>query len=252
MPYSSSPGLGRGHIVKRAIAIASMLGCMCAQLALGDDGTEALSVPGLFAEVAAQSKQPHAYDWKKASYELQLGFGTVDENNSFENEVWELGLGFPTDVGWIFASGIRRVNMQRTRSSDMLGRSPFVQDAQMTRYEWFFNADWRLVEGRAMSLLSPFITDVEQATFFVVGAHMNHPNRGLKPKKTDKPEPFPGEKRVNSQFNFELGLKWQLYLPKSFGTFFMWTYQRPILGNTGDLKSWHYFTGGLLWSFGAS
>lgn len=230
----------------------SLVAALTSPALRADDTAQALSLPGLFDEVVTKTKAKHVYDWKRATYELQLGYGTVDEKNNFENAAWDLGFGVPTDSGWIFGGGLRRVIMASTASSDDVGRGPFTQDAQMTRYELYMNANWRILEGRAMTALTPWISDLEMATFLILGFHFNHPNKGNMPKKTDKPAPYTGQRQVNAEHVFELGLKWQVYTPQSFGMFFTIERQMPILGNTGNLGAFNYLSGGILWSFGAS
>ncbi len=234
------------------VVISALVAIMvCAdQLIAAESESKALGLPGLLEEVASEAKSPHIYDWRNAVLELRLGYGKVIEYNDFDNSAWEFGIGIPFD-GWILDFGLRRVKVEQTSSSRLLGRTPFEQDAQVSRYELFVDGSLRLTEGRAMTALSPLIPDVEQATFVVAGIHISHPNRRWIPSKSDRPEPYAGQRRVNSERNFELGFKWQLYLPQALGVYFMAQRQWP-LGSTGALGHYDYLTGGALWSFSGS
>lgn len=204
------------------------------------DVREDLSSQTLLPEIVSSSQTPHAFDWRKASVSLNLSLLRVDEKNTFENDAYDyqfMGL-LPVADSGILRMGLRRIEVLETKSSKLIGRTPFKQSASLTRYEVVVQGGYPLLEGRAISRLS-FLPSLEQVFFVLAGAHYSHPNASWIPKKGDRPDPYPGQDQVHSNINLELGCLWQVYLPSRFGMFVDWTYQIPIR-NAGDLKSWVY------------
>jgi hypothetical protein len=107
-----------------------------------------------------------------------------------------------------------------------------------------------LIEGRALSRLSPLIVDVDQVVRAEASIHYSHPNSDPYPRRKKYFEPKLGQDPVNSTWVLELGVRWQLYLPESFGIYVEATEHLP-LAETGDLKRWNAFIVGLLYAFGA-
>ena len=232
------------HIVPLAAAAATSLVGTKARAA------DPLTAQGIVDEVVSRSESPHAYDWRSATAELEAAVGEVNAANNFDNEVYELAAGIPLGDGSLARFGVRRAQVYATPSSNMVGRTPFRQASLVTRYEVFGGYGFGLLEGRAMTRLSPWLGDVENALFLWGGAHFSHPNQSLVPKRSDDPTPLPGQAPIHAKIVVETGLRWHVYLPRSFGLAFEALYQHP-LGGTDDLKSWTYFSGGVLWSFGA-
>ena len=212
------------------------------------DMADVMPSSGLFSDVISRSQKPHVYDWRKASSELDLGYGYTDEANNFDNEAYDIGLGFPLGSG-IFRLDLRRINVYPTRSSNLLGRTPFTQEATVTRYEAGGTFMWSVFEGRSISRLSPAVTDLDHAFFLTAGLFYSHPNKSLMIKKSDTPAPLLGQQQVTPTLVSEIGMRWHLYLPQAFGLFFAYTKQFANKGH--DLNSWISVSGGLLWSFGA-
>ena len=210
---------------------------------------DGLSVESLVQDVISRSESPHVSDWRKYKFEMQAGYGYVEERNNFTNSAYELSGALPAGAGSQFRFGLRRVLMQRTDSTDKIARTPFKQAAQYSRYELQVAYAYGLMEGRAMTRLSPMIPDFEHATLINVGVHYNLPGEKTLPSRGTPPQPLPGQQPVNSNFNFEIGLRWHLYTPQTFGFYLEAAYQRPMSA-TGALKSWNYFSGGVLWSIG--
>jgi hypothetical protein len=210
---------------------------------------EPLSVHGAVQEVISRSSSPHISDWRQASYELELGYGFSAERNNFDSETYEAAAGFPTGSGSLFRLGLRHASVHSTPSSTDMGRTPFTQSAQSTRYEFFGGYGWGLLEGRSMTQLTPLLPDVENATFFWIGGHYSLPDATWLPQIGNTPARMPGQDQVNARFNLELGLRWHVYFPRSFGIYFEAMQVRPI-GGAGDLHYWAYYSGGVLWAFG--
>ena len=85
----------------------------------------------------------------------------------------------------------------------------------------------------------------------VGGLHYADPNSTTIPKLGDDTGTLPGQKKAYSTFNLEIGLRWEIYFPASYGVFFEMDQERPVRSLGGGLNSWQHFTGGLLWAIGA-
>ncbi|MCX6109529.1 MAG: hypothetical protein NTZ90_08005 [Proteobacteria bacterium] len=211
---------------------------------------EGMSVAGIVKEVTSRAESPHAYDWRRASAEVQLGYGYTAEANNFDTDTVELGVGIPVSGGSLLRFGLRRAMVHGTPSSNAIGRTPFKQGAQSTRYELFGGYGFGLLEGRSMTRFSPLLPDFEQVLLAWGGAHYNHLNRTWIPMRSDPPAPLAGQDPAYAKINIEIGLRWQVYMPQSFGLSFEAIQVRPV-GGSGQLRYWAYYSGGVLWSFGA-
>lgn len=207
-------------------------------------GLDPMYTPGIVSEVISESRSPRVYDWRKNSYELQLGTGYIDEANNFETEVYEIILGVPMEGGLMTRFGLRRVIVRGTDSSDKIGRTPFTQESAMTRYELVAGMAFSLLEGRNFTRFSPGLGDFENVVLAWGGLHYSHPNASYIPKKNEKPRKLPGQKPVNQKIVIELGLRWAIYLPKDYGIYMESIYNFP-LGASDELDNWIYFAGGI-------
>ncbi len=228
------------HSLFRLLVLAALL-----------QGAAALANPlqsaSIVEEVLSQTSSPHAFDWRRSLLEIRGGYGFVHEANNFENEAFALGVSIPSLYGSSLRVNIRRVNVYSTSSSRMLGRTPFQQAAQLTRYELGIGAGYYLLEGRAFSRLSPVVADLEFTLSGVVGLHYNHENAGRLPKFGDRPKLYVGQERAYSKLTWELGLEWVVYFPSALGIMLEMQYQTAP-GTDSALSDWWYFSGGMLWS----
>jgi len=206
-----------------------------------------LSSEGLVQEALSEVKNPHAFDWRKSSYELELGYDYADEKNNFENDGAHLGLAFPTSSGFLTRLALRRMLVYGSESSNKVGRTPFRQPAGVSRYELMVGGGMSLVEGRAITRLSPWLPDLEHVLHFTFGVHYSHPNKTWIPRRDDPPDTLPGQRPVNSRWVLEAGLKYQLYLPSAFGLFYEISRHFPLQPAAGQ-RSWTVFSGGLTWA----
>lgn len=237
------------HLVSGLLVLAST-SVIGAEKASDSKVIDLYNASSFIPEVVSKSETPHAYDWRKATVEIQLGYGTIDERNNFESSAYELGVGIPLAGSSMMRLGLRRVNEYATPSSNDIGRTHFKQSALMNRYEIFGGYSYALIEARGMTRLTPLLPDFQTIFFIHGGAHYAHANRTWRPALKDSPEPFPGQDAVNPKIVLELALRYHIYLPQSFGIALESQYCKP-LGNTGQLSSWSYFAGSLLWSLGA-
>jgi hypothetical protein len=172
---------------------------------------------GLVQEVITEISNPVVFDFRRADWEFTLIGGYNDEANNFKNEVWGLTVGMPMQSGSVFRFGLNRVNVMTTPSSHKIGRSPFTQDATMSRYEMGLSFAFNLMEGKSVTRLSTIVPDFEHIMYVTFGGSFNHPNEGLMPKKRDYPEPLPGQRRVHSKYSYAVGLEWQIFMPQAVG-----------------------------------
>lgn len=201
-------------------------------------------------EVMSQSASPHTYDWREATFELEFGADYADEANNYDTDGWHLGASLPTAGGFVVRFLIRRIYVHATHSGELIGRTPFRQAAQPTRYEYALGGGWALLEGRSMSRLSPLISDLEHVLLATFGVHYTDPNSGTIPKRGDDTGLLPGQSKSYSNLNLELGLRWNLYIPAGFGVFFEMQKNWPRSTGANGIKTWQTFTAGGLWSFG--
>ena len=167
-----------GHSLQRAACILAIGALGFYAPAAWADMAEVIPNSGLFNDVISRSQKPHAFDWRKSSSELNLGYGYTDEANNFNNEAYDLGIGFPLG-SWIFQLDLRRINVYPTYSSNLLGRTPFTQEATVTRYEMGGTFMFSLFEGRSISRLSPAVTDLDHAFFLTAGPGAGDPLAGV-------------------------------------------------------------------------
>jgi hypothetical protein len=202
--------------------------------------------PGLLQDVISSIDNPLQYEWRRNDVELSLGYGYSDEQNNFESEVFEFGLGLPQRGGQIIRFNFRLIDVSETASSKKLGRTPFTQEATVRRYEIGLSFLYALMEGKQITRFSPAIPDLETVLLGVAGIHFAQPNRNWKnPIKRDV-ETFPGMSPVTYKYGLELGLEWQVFLPSSFGLKFGW-YQHIFTPPGDDLASAPFFMTGVIW-----
>lgn len=205
---------------------------------------------GAINEVMSQSTSPHAYDWREAAFELEIGADYADEANNYDTNGWHIGASVPTGGGFVFRLLIRRMYVHASHAGELIGRTPFRQAAQPTRYEYALGGGWALLEGRSMSRLSPLISDLEHVMLATFGLHYTDPNSGTIPKMGDDTGLLPGQSKEYSNWNLELGLRWNIYLPRGAGIFFEMQKNWPRTVSENGVASWQTFTAGGLWSFG--
>jgi hypothetical protein len=206
-----------------------------------------LSSSSIISEVISRQSSPVSFDWRSAGFELNIGYGYIDEANNFENEVIEITPAFPSSSGITYKAIMRRVKVFATDSTNTLGRSPFVQAAGVTRYQLGAGINYSVLEGRSITLLSPSVPDFEHVLFLSGALTFNHPNDGLIPRKSEPPKILLGQRPVNSPIVYEFGLRWQIYTPKSLGFYFEMDRAIPA-SDTKELRGWTYFSMGVLWS----
>ena len=196
----------------------------------------------LVEEVLSRSEDPKAWDWRQERIQVEGGYSTIDEANSFKSESFHLGLSRPFGRGWILRGQVRRVLTTETASSRAVSLTPFSQAAQPSRFEFLGGAGFVLLDGRSSTRLSPKITDVGHSLMFLGGLQYNY-------FSTNEAEPIPGMRALYYKFVAETGLRFQIYLPEHLGLGFDWTYSLPLSSHDSDLDSWQRFTGSLSWSF---
>jgi hypothetical protein len=197
----------------------------------------------LVEEVLSQSKpDPHHYDWRADSLTVNFGYGNVTEYNSFKSSYFQLGMTTAISDNWIFLTDLRRVMVQGTDSSEKFGQTPFSQSAQPSRYELMAGLGVAILDGRSQTLLSPRITDLQHALYAIAGAQYNY-----FPSKPE--EPLAGMQPAYYDWTAQAGLRWNIYLPHSFGVAFEWDYCFPLTMSQQDLGSWQRFAGLVTWSF---
>jgi hypothetical protein len=201
-------------------------------------------------EVMSQATGPHVYDWRDATAEVEVGQDYDDEQNNYDTNGWHLGGTVPTDGGFEFRFLVRRIYVHASRAGELIGRTPFRQAAQPTRYEYALGGGWALLEGRSMVRFSPFVSDLEHVMLATFGLHYTDPNSGTLPKRGDDTGLLPGQKKAYSTWNLELGLRWKIFLPTGFGVFFEMQKMIPRSADANGVTSWQHFTAGGLWSFG--
>jgi hypothetical protein len=206
-----------------------------------------LTSMALAREIISASESKLIYDWRRSRFEASLGYGYTDEANSFNAEALDLGLGIPLGNGLRVSGGLRRILVYGTPSTNLLGRTPYLQESTMTRLELYGGIGLSLLEGRAISILSTWIGDLEQSLFGVVQIHWAQEQENLNPFARQKPKQKLGQKPVSSPLAFELGLRMNVYTTFNYGLYLEWLHVRPL--NSGEyLVSWNQFAGGLLWS----
>ena len=203
----------------------------------------------LVDEVMSQSTSPHAYDWRKAAVEAEAGVDYVDEANNFDGNGWHLGAQMPFNNGMMARLLLRRMYVHPTRAGSLLEKTPYRQSAQVTRYEVAAGGGWALLEGRSMTRLSPWLSDVEHALYLIGTFHYNEPNAATIPKTGDDTSRLPGQKKAIFNYVLELGIRMQIMVPSTLGFFLEMDRQLPIRGSAEGLSRWQHFATGALWSF---
>jgi hypothetical protein len=202
-----------------------------------------LSTSGtLVEEVISRSENAKAWDWRRYQIQIEAGYTTINESNSFTSKSYNIGLSRPVSRGWIARGQIRRAVISGTASSNAVSLTPFSQAAQPSRYEILGGAAYTLLDGRSSTLLSPKISDLGHALYAIGGLQYNY-------FTNEEPEPIPGMRALYYKFIAEAGLRFQVFLPEHLGIAFDWTYSLPVTSSDPDLNSWQRFTGSLTWSF---
>jgi hypothetical protein len=203
-----------------------------------------VSASGLLVEeTLSQSPDPHAYDWRKIPFQAELGYGSVEEGNSFKSRFYSLGVASSIAPSWLARATVRSVETSSTGSSDALAHTPYSQAAQPSRYEILLGGGYALLEGRSATPLSPRMTDLGHALYVIGGLQYNYfPSRD--------PEPVPAMRAIYYDYCAEAGLRFQAYLPRAIGLSLEWTYSVPLTKADGDLPNWQRFAGNISWSFG--
>lgn len=213
---------------------------------LEEDSSPTLSALRISREIIQASESLHAFDWRKMATEVTFGYGYADGSNNFNTESYNLGIGIPQEGGLMIQGGLRRTHVYSTPSTNQLGATPYVQESLTTRYELYGGMAASLVEGRAISRLSPWLSDLEFVVFGIGRLHLARSTQDWQPWSSRKPEKMLGQKPIYTRFGAEVGIRTQVFFPMNMGVFFEWLYIRPQKG--GDtLKSWRYFEGGLVW-----
>jgi|GEM_PF-1807943 len=232
-----------GNIVK-TLMFASVMSYEAIAWASAADPYES---DGLVQEVITEISNPVVFDFRRADWEFTLVGGYSDEANNFKNEVWGLTVGMPLQSGSVFRFGLNRVNVMTTPSSHKIGRSPFTQDATMSRYEAGLSFAFNLMEGKSVTRLSTFVPDFEHVMYVTLGGSFNHPNEGLMPKKRDYPEALPGQRRIHSKYSYGIGLEWQFFLPQAVGLR-MGAELKLLPVPDSDLRYYPFYYTGVVWA----
>lgn len=206
-----------------------------------------LTSMALAREIILASESKLVYDWRRSTLEATLGYGYADEANSFNAEAFDLGVGIPLGGGLRASGGLRRILVYGTPSTNLLGKTPYLQESTMTRLELYGGMGLSLLEGRSISILSTWLGDLEQALFGVVQFHISQDQENYNPLSPRKPKQKLGQKPVSAPMAFELGLRMHVYTVFDWGLYLEWLHMRPL--KSGEyLTSWNQLTGGLLWS----
>ncbi len=211
--------------------------------------TAPVSDATLWDETMASVENPRAYDWRRASWELDLGYLEVDERTVFQSSGYQLGIAVPTGNGWAIRGGLRRIITKGTASGDLIETTPFRQTAQPTRYEIYGLVDYSLAEGRLFTRLSPLIGDSEHVLALQLGGHYTHPSAHLMPKREADVDRVNGQRPGYSSFVLHTGLRYTMYLPQGIGFFMSPAVEYPISKIEGSLFRWYSFTVGTVVSF---
>ena len=94
------------------------------------------------------------------------------------------------------------------------------------------------------------LADLDHVMHLTFGIHYTHANNRDTPMLEDEPEAFPGQRKSEPTWVGELGVRWQLYFPQSFGFFFEAARHFTIRGTDHGLTNWTYFSLGTTFSFG--
>ncbi len=197
----------------------------------------------ILKDVIQKTTSKHQYDWRVDDYEIDLIYGYLDEQNNFENNISGIGFIFLNPNGFSYRIALARVNYWPTPSSNLVGRTPFKQRSGTNRYQLSFQGLLSIMEGRAITRLSPTISDIEFALFGFAGISYNHYLNRTTLAIKESIARFPGQDPMTPRFTLELGLKWNLYLPNSYGLTFEPSLGIPI-NSEGRLKYWMQFVVG--------
>jgi hypothetical protein len=209
-----------------------------------------LSSGSLIDEVLSQSEDKNAFDWRRKSFSLELGYDYAYESNVFDNHGMHIGADIPVSGGMTWRFGLRRYVVFASEAGDNLAKTPFRQAAQPSRYELYSGISYSLLEGRSFTRLSPWIGDLDHAFFGLLGVHYTHPSKTWLPKGDTDVDPLPGQLPSYSKFNIDAGLRWEVFLPQTFSVFFEFN-KTYGTGGHPNLKTWWSFSGGVACAFGS-
>lgn len=178
-------------------------------------------------QVIMESQAPKIFDWRNSGYELELGIDDVNERNVIPSDGWHAGAGFSLGGGFMFRTGLRRINVHSDTAGRMVEKTPFRQTAQPTRWEVYGLFGYSLLEGRSSSRLSPILSDVESVFGLEAGVHYVHPSSTFIPTKKGDRARVAGQRVGVSSWVIDLGIRYQIYLPSGLGVFFSTNYQIP-------------------------
>ena len=201
-------------------------------------------------QVIMSSDAPKVYDWRNADYELELGLDDVDEQNVFPSRGFHLGAGFSLGGGWQFRTGLRRIEVRSSGAGRMIEKTPFRQPGQPTRWEMYGAIGLSLLEGRTSSRFSPLFTDFESVLSAELGAHYAHPSSHYLPTKKGERDREDGQSVGVSCWVIDLGLRYEVFLPRGFGLFMTSAMQFPVSHIDGPLAQWTAFSVGTVVAIG--
>lgn len=212
-------------------------------------GSNAFSPKELVKEVITHAENPHAYDYRSAKRIFSIGHLNSQQGTIFKDgdDDFMASVMWPLKGSQLVRSGLRRITVEPTYSSEILGQTPFTQPASVNRYEVFVHYMYTLLEGRMITRLT---TTNDLEAIFAVGAgmHYSHQNKSWLPKKDHKSEPLPGQDPYHSPYGVELTAIWQLYLPQKWGVFAELSRIYPTSRKKTGLPTWQYITAGVTWS----
>jgi hypothetical protein len=196
----------------------------------------------LVEEVLAETRDPHRFDWRSPWLQVEGGYATTIEANSFESSGFNLGLAKAVGSGLLARLAWRHIETRATASTSLLAQTPFSQAGQPSHEEFLAGLGYPILEGRSQTPLSPHTTDIGHALFALGGLQYN-----LFAGDSDLP---PGLRAIKYSWIGEAGVRFQIYLPRSLGGSVEWTYSMPLIGMDADLPGWQRVGGTLSWSFG--
>jgi hypothetical protein len=227
----------------QASAFGIIAGFLVSPLPLAARKAPFESTSGLLVEeILSETTDPHRYDWRRTSLQIEGGYAFTTEANSFESGGY--GVGVARSIGTSFLGRLawRHVETKTTPSAKLLSLTPFSQAAQPSRDEFLVGVGYPILEGRSATPLSPRITDIGHALFALGAIQYNSftLNRGT----------LPGMRAVEYSWVAETGLRFQAYLPQDLGISLEWTFSVPISSWDPDLHSWQRLGGNVSWAFG--
>lgn len=221
----------------RAFAVASELTSSLAN-------SMASETSGLLVEeVLAQAEDPKRYDWRRTPLQLELSYSNVYEANIFESRSFGFGVARSFGSAWIMRGAFRRTQTMETTSSRQMALTIYSQAGLPSHYEVLAGVGYTLLDGRSATALSPTATDIGHSLTALLGVQYNiFDNRD--------PAPISVMRALYYNWVAETGLRFQVFLPNSFGASIEWAFVVPVSGQDPELSSWQRFGGNISWSFG--